>query len=102
MVVHTVLYAVGHQYDDDELAAMAQYNPSALRILMSLETAHFMPVVRNATVLQLFVVVASYESTSPLPIMCDPVPTEVPTFGINAPYVPPHTWASVDYTTRTT
>ena len=101
VVVHTVPYAVGHQYDDDELATMARYNPAALRILMSLETAQFMPVVRNATVLQLFDVVASYESTSPLPVMYGPVPTEVPTFGINAPYVPPHTWTSADAYTET-
>lgn len=95
VIVHTELMFRGRSfYSNRNLAKIAAYNPAGLRVIMSMESTYWRPNTRNATVLQYFDAVASYERTAQVPLLYGPVPTEVPAFGFNAPYQPPHTWSS--------
>ena len=95
VIVHTERIFRGRpSYSDEDLAKIAAYNPTGLRVIVSMESTYWRPNTRNATVLQHFDAVASYERAAQLPLLYGPVPTEVPAFGYNAPYLPPHTWSS--------
>ena len=102
VIVHTELRFRGpfSSYSEKDLARIAAYNPDGLRVIMSMESAYWRPSTRNASVLQHFDAVASYERAAQLPLWYGPVPTEVPNFGFNAPYMPPHTWPSADVHTQ--
>lgn len=97
VIVHTELRLRDDPpYSDEEMVKISRYNPAGLRVLLSMESTYWRPHTRNATVLQHFDAVASYEQSAQLPLLYGPVPTEVPHFPFNAPYVHPHTWSSAD------
>lgn len=95
VILHTERTSRGSpSYSDEDLAKIAAYNPAGLRVIVSMESSYSRPNMRNATVLQHFDAVASYERAAQLPLLYGPVPTEFPAFPFNAPYLPPHTWPS--------
>ena len=97
VIVHTDLMLwYEPRYSEEEMAKISRYNPTGLRVLLSMESTFWHPNMRNASILEHFDAVASYERGAQLPLFYGPVPTEVPAFPFNAPYLPPHTWSSVD------
>jgi len=101
IIVHTERIFRGRpSYSDEDLAKIAAYNSTGLRVIMSMESTYWRQNTRNATVLQHFDAVASYERAAQLPLLYGPIPTEIPAFSFNAPYLPPHTWPSADTHTQ--
>ena len=81
VIVHTELRLRDDPpYSDEEMVKISRYNPAGLRVLLSMESTYWRPHTRNATVLQHFDAVASYEQSAQLPLLYGPVPTEVPHF----------------------
>jgi len=71
------------------------YNLTALRILESMESSYYRASTVNQQVLEHFDVIASYETSSEIPLRYGPVPTTLfQVFHFNKEYSPPHTWAT--------